>query len=212
MADEPKYKRLTRARPRARFAIISTGNSSVWLGPDHLLCIDSNGYTENYKRFYFRDIQAFIARKTDGYKYASLVLGLIGVFLGIIAVITSDSVGRIILFSAAGLFLLCMSLNLLFGPTTLCYLQTAVQVEFLPSIRRLRKARKILNLIRPLIASAQGEVAPEEIARRFSGMPGMPAQVAQQPAVTGVPPVINLVPPTASDSVDARYMPPQNLS
>src|SRR5439155_11166424 len=123
--DDPKYQRLTRARPRARFAIISTGNSSLWLGPDHLLCIDSNGYTENYKRFYFRDIQAFIARKTDGYKYASLVLGLIGLFLGIMAAVTSDSVGRIILFSAAGLFLLCMSLNLLFGPTTLCYLQTA---------------------------------------------------------------------------------------
>jgi len=210
MADEPKYKRLTRARPRARFAIISTGNSSLWLGPDHLLCIDSNGYTENYKRFYFRDIQAFIVRKTDAHKYTSLVLGLIGLFLGIIGAVTSDSVGRIVLFYIAGFFWFCMFLNLLFGPTTVCHLQTAVQIEHLPSIRRLRKARKVLNLIRPMITSAQGELAPEEIARRFSGMPGMPAQVAGQPTVTDVPPVINAVPPNAGDD-DSRYM-PRNLS
>jgi hypothetical protein len=208
MADDPKYKRLTRARPRARVAIISTGNSSLWLGPDHLLCIDSNGYTENYKRFYFRDIQAFIVRRTDGYKYASLVLGLIGLVLGIIGAVTSDSVGRAILFYIAGFFWFCMFLNLLFGPTTVCCLQTAVQIEFLPSIRRLRKARKIIDLLRPLIAMAQGELAPEEIAGRFSGVP---TQMAQ-PSVAAVPPVINPVPPTAGDSVDAPYMPPRNLS
>jgi len=140
------------------------------------------------------------------------VLGLIGLFLGIMAAVTSDSVGRIILFSAAGLFLLCMSLNLLFGPTTLCYLQTAVQMEFLPSIRRLRKARKILNLIRPLIKSAQGELAPEEIARRFSGMPGMPAQAAPQPGVTEAPPVIDPVPPAADAGADVPNVPPRIVS
>ena len=37
---------------------------TVWLGRDHLLLVSRAGYTENYKRFYFRDIQAIIIRKT----------------------------------------------------------------------------------------------------------------------------------------------------
>lgn len=209
MADEPKYKRLTRARPRSRFAIISTGNSSLWLGPDHVLCIDSSGYTENYKRFYFRDIQAFIVRKTDGYNYASLVLGILGLFLAVIAFVSSGTATRVVLFSFAAFFLLCMLLNLLFGPTTLCYLQTAVQVESLPSLHRLRKARKVLNVLRPLIANAQGELAPEEVARRFGGTV---AQTAQQPSVADVPPVINPVSPAAGDSGDAPNAPPRIVS
>jgi len=205
MENEPKYKRLTRARPRTRFAVISHGNSSLWLGPDHLLGIDSSGYSENYKRFYFRDIQAFIIQTTDTYKYVSLVLGFLGLFLGIFAAITSDTVGRIILFLCAGLFCFFMLLNLLFGPTTQCYIQTAVQIESLPSLRRLRKARKVLNVIRPLLVSAQGELAAEEIARRFGGTP---AQAVQQPSVTEAPPVIDQVLPAAPTSVDAPNVPP----
>jgi len=102
-----------------------------------------------------------------------------------------------------------MLLNLLFGPTTLCYLQTAVQVESLPSLHRLRKARKVLNVLRPLIASPQGELAPEEIARRFGGTH---AQGAQQAAVADVPPVINPVLPAAGDSGDAPNAPPRIVS
>src|SRR6267142_5142311 len=209
MADEPKYKRLTRARPRSRFAIISTGNSSLWLGPDHVLCIDSSGYTENYKRFYFRDIQAFIVRKTDVYKYTSLVLGILGLFLAVIAFVSSGTATRVVLSSFAAFFWLCMLLNLLFGPTTLCYLQTVVQVESSPSFYRLRKARKVLNVLRPLIASAQGELAFEEIARRFGGTY---AQGAQQAVVADVSPVINPVPPSAGDSGDAPNASPRIVS
>jgi hypothetical protein len=207
MAEEVKYRRLTRARPRSRFSVVSAGNSSLWLGPDHLLGIDSTGFTENYKRFYFRDIQAFIVRKTDRYKYWSLGLGIAGLFFAIIAAVASDSVGRIVLLCIAAFFWLCMLLNFVLGPTTDCYLQTAVQIELLPSIHRLRKARKVLNVVRPLIASAQGELAPEEIAAQFSGAPS-----TQQPAATGVPPVISPVSPTAGDSGGAPNVPPRIVS
>src|SRR5262249_54585927 len=43
---------------------IASGWCSLWLGPDHLLAVDSKNYQEEYKRFYYRDIQAFIARRT----------------------------------------------------------------------------------------------------------------------------------------------------
>src|SRR5438477_12551721 len=76
---EKEYQRLTRARPRSKFAVVSSGNSSLWLGKDHLLCIDSNGYTENYKRFYFRDIQALLIRKTERRKWWGLVFAVLAV-------------------------------------------------------------------------------------------------------------------------------------
>ena len=38
--------------------------SSVWLGPDHLLLVESLRFREEYKRFYLRDIQAIaVARR-----------------------------------------------------------------------------------------------------------------------------------------------------
>src|SRR5213082_404842 len=76
---EKEYQRLTRARPRSRFAVVSSGNSSLWLGKDHLLCIDTSGYTENYKRFYFRDIQALLIRKTGRRKWWGLVFAVLAV-------------------------------------------------------------------------------------------------------------------------------------
>jgi hypothetical protein len=97
-----------------------------------------------------------------------------------------------------------MLLNLALGPTTVCYLKTAVQIELLPSIVRLRKARKVLNIVRPLVVNAQGELAPAELAARFSGTAAL---ATQQPAMTGIPPVIDPIPPAAAGS-DAANVPP----
>src|SRR6266849_2193626 len=41
-----------------------THHARLYLGPDHVLQSASTGYSEIYKRFYFRDIQAIIIRKT----------------------------------------------------------------------------------------------------------------------------------------------------
>lgn len=210
MADDPKYKRLTRARPRSRFALVSSGNTSLWLGPDHLLCIESTGFTESYKRFYFRDIQAFIIRKTDGYKYASLVLGLLGVFLSVLGAVSGDRTVLIVMLSIAAFFWLCMLLNLLLGATAACSLQTAVQVEPLPSIHRLRKARDVLSTLRPLIASAQGGLTPEEIAARFRGTSTQPAQQPSGPIEA--PPVIEPPSAAAAASTDDPNAPPKIVS
>ena len=53
-----EYRRLTRGRTRPGFAVAFGGRCSLWLGRDHLLRIDSSGYTESYRRFFLRDIQA----------------------------------------------------------------------------------------------------------------------------------------------------------
>src|SRR5438045_8577020 len=83
---EKEYQRLTRARSRSAFGIVSTGRSSLWLGKDHLLSIESTGYTENYKRLYFRDIQGICIRKTELGKIWNLVFTVLGGLLGLLAI------------------------------------------------------------------------------------------------------------------------------
>src|SRR4051794_11160105 len=97
--DAPKYERLTRSRPRTRFGLVSTGNGSLWLGPDHLLCIDSSGYTENYKRFYFRDIQALFIRETNTYKLVALALVAFVGILGLVGFAVSEAIARGVIWS-----------------------------------------------------------------------------------------------------------------
>ena len=163
---EKEYQRLTRARPRSGFAVVYTPRSSLWLGKDHLLCVDSTGYAENYKRFYFRDIQAITIRKTEGCKVRLIVYGGLTVFFGMLAAIYRQAVTTWLFGLPAALFALLFAINLFAGPTSACLLQTAVQTEELPSLNRLRRARKVLERLRTLITAAQGQLATEDIPVR----------------------------------------------
>src|SRR5438270_10777538 len=58
----------------------------LYLGPDHLLQTASTGYSETYKRFYFRDIQAIVIRKTNArlfWTFFWLLPAFIVAFLGV---------------------------------------------------------------------------------------------------------------------------------
>lgn len=171
---EQQYRRLTWARRRqSGFVVFTYIRSSLWLGADHLLGIDSNGFTETYKRFYFRDIQAVTLRRTRRRLVWNCLLGvLVMLFVagwGFATAVSRDTRWEEILPWVVITLVLAIPLliNSLLGPTCVCQLRTAVQTEELPSLCRLRKTRKILNRLRPLIAASQGELAPEEIPARM---------------------------------------------
>lgn len=170
-----EYQRLTRAT--AITTRLSTG--SLWLAADHLLSIDSGHFIENYRRFYFRDIQAITIEKTKTWTIWNYILG-VAVFITLVSAIVdlpkgpssqwsgTDGVAAIIFGGFATLFGIFLVIHLLLGPTCKCYLRTAVQIEEFPSLRRLRKTRKILERIRPLITAAQdGELSPQTIAEKM---------------------------------------------
>jgi hypothetical protein len=175
---QQEYQRLTRARSRAGFAVLFVSRSSLWLGKDHLLCIDSGGYSESYKRFYFRDIQAISILRTDRHQWWNAILGFIVFVFFIFAIGVAPKTpfarwsdgqiaGEAVLGGVMGLCLLLLLVNFLLGPACNCFLRTAVQSEELSSLNRVRRARKALERIRSLIVAVQGEVAPEEIAARM---------------------------------------------
>jgi hypothetical protein len=153
---EPIYKRLTWSRPRRKSFVtaLRAPRQSLWLAEDHLLSIDSASYAEEYKRFYFRDIQAFFICPTgrraiwNGILAALLIMHLL-VFGWMGASATTLVIVAVVL-------AIPLVLNNLAGPACKVYLRTAVQVEELPSLSRLPRAHRVLGRIRPLIAAVQG--------------------------------------------------------
>jgi len=114
---------------------------------------------------------------------------------------SNSNLGEIVFFAFLGfVFAVPFLINNLLGPSCICSLRTAVQTEELSSLNRLRRARKVLNRIRPLIAAAQGELSPEEIPARLrtavgaSGSATVPSGISVAPPPTAgpadVPPVI----------------------
>lgn len=183
---EREYRRLPgRGRRRGGFLAFTSTRAGLWTGKDHLLSVFSTGYTEEYKRFYYRDIQAIVTRKTKRGATWNFVSALFLSLFALLAITRTTPAVAMVFWVPAGVFLFVLARNLLLGPTCICHVQTAVSREELPSLGRERHARKAIALLKPLIEAAQGALTPEEIGARS-------AELAQQPgpaSLTGTPPV-----------------------
>ena len=150
----------------------------VYAMPDHILSVTASGFSENYRRFYYRDIQAIVVRKTDSGGTASVILGiLVGltslIWLSPILNPDSRNVGFVLFCAIAnGLFALPLIINILLGPTCHCYIKTAVQIDRLYAVGRLRTAQKFLDRTRPRIAEAQSVPAATEPSAAASPITG----------------------------------------
>lgn len=163
---EITYKRLTRPRNRAVFSAAVTTRSSLWLGPDHLLQVDTSGYTENYKRFAFRDIQAITLRRTIRSNVWTGIFSALAALFLLIGLAAGSRTALGIWGAISTPFLLLLAVNLIKGPSCTCQLQTAVQTEDLPSLNRVKRVDRVMNQLRPLIIRAQGMLAADEIEAR----------------------------------------------
>jgi hypothetical protein len=133
------------------------------MGDDHILAVDNNGFSEDYKRFYFSDIQGIITRKTRrGAVWSILLAFLIASSLTGALFLERESV-RIFFWAFSGIFFAFFLINILRGPTCICHILTAVQEEQLPSLNRLRVARRVIGTLRGVIEKTQGILGLEEV-------------------------------------------------
>jgi hypothetical protein len=140
------------------------GRSTLWEGPDHLLLVNSWPAGESYRRFFFTDIQAIAIRRTPRRMIVNFVLLLFAALTVapcLYAASYNDSAGVVALILGIA-WLVFLSLNSLLGPTCEAHIQTAIQTEKIPSMRRLRTALRVLGRIQPHILAAQpaAEMAP----------------------------------------------------
>jgi hypothetical protein len=143
---------------------------SLWLGADHLLAVDSTGYSENYRRFYFKDIQAVITRKSARGKIWNVIWAVLTGLTALLVVILIKKPYTLPPFVFGGAlcvaFLAALLINVLRGPTCICHIRMPFAVHELPSLRRFKHVRKMLDELRPLVQRYQGVVSVEEIRAR----------------------------------------------
>lgn len=140
----------------------AVGYSRLYVGPDHLLLVDSAGWNESYRRFYFRDIQAFTIRKSQWGKVQNVAWALVSFLTAAIA-IQADDVGAVVAWSITGMFLAGLIINILRGPTCTSHIQTAVQTTKIGPLKRVKRAQKFLTQLKPLIAAVQGTGEPASV-------------------------------------------------
>lgn len=132
--------------------------ATVWEGDTHLLLVTAWPSGESYRRFFYADIQAIITRRTAG----RLVINLIAAVFLIpfaLAMLGDAEVGLKVFFGiVAGICFIAILVNSLLGPTCTLQIQTAIQTEKLPNVRRKRAADKLLARLLPLVNAAQAPV------------------------------------------------------
>ena len=201
-APKSPYRKLTRM---SRGIGLMT---QLWLGPDHLLQVQSTGYTETYQRFYLRDIQALQVVHGDRRLYYGLTFAGIGLIASLIALAAE---GEWPVFAIIwGVLLPLLLWNHLLGPGCRVVIITAVQQERIPSLSRLPKTRRVLTELKPLIEAAQSDLT--QLKSSFT-----PAFMSASAAGEGAPPVLAaseagaeppLVSASAPTSPPARTEPP----
>ena len=168
MARTPNpYVKLPGRGLRRVAVAVSATRCRLWLASDHLLAVDFTVASEDYRRFYFRDIEAFVIRRTgvrQVWNWVFFVLGLLTALPFVFAWRSDGNGGFLIAAIGIAVFWLAfMLINTLRGATCETHIRTAVQFEQLPSLGRLPVARKVLARLQPLIVAAQGAATPEEL-------------------------------------------------
>jgi hypothetical protein len=158
MADKDReYKKL----PGSKKGFL-IGKYSLWQGADHLLHIYSRFGIEDYKRFYFNDIQAIITRKTIIGKIQNIILGCL-ILLFLLPAFLFDGGWSLLYIAVSSIIFIFLIVNLFLGPTCETSLMTAVQTEKLQSLHRLNATFKVLDKIRPYVQQVQGTLAVEDL-------------------------------------------------
>lgn len=178
--------------------VVAVGFTSLWMAEDHFLHVESTRISEDYKRFYFKDIKAIVVRETT--RWLTIAWALVGLaalimaFCGWLAFLEPPQSRLIYLIvggSIAGPLFLCAVIDLLLGPTCVCHLHTPVQREELPSLGRVRTARRALERIRAAVETVQGPFGPaerESAEAIYARYAWSPSEIASAAPRYGTPP------------------------
>ena len=147
-------------------------NSTYWIGPNHLLVVEISNYTERYRRFYFKDVQAILVQSTPTRLIWNLIHGALAfcALAVLLFVVVQSAPGGfqngdymvmgawLALLLFFGTFIL---VNTLRGPTCLVQVKTAVQNQRLSGVKRWRNADALLAVLTPLVNAAQKSTVTE---------------------------------------------------
>lgn len=156
MTDGVHYRRLPGSA-----GLIS--RKRLWMGPDHLLSVRSNVLSQEYRRFYFADIEALIIAEVENpARFYGAILSVIAVVLTLGLAVAAHTIIAVL----CGLIAIGLGVFTLTRPLMRCSLQTRVSRELLPSLKRLETARRVFGMLQSEIEKVQGGLPPESISGR----------------------------------------------
>ncbi len=130
---------------------------TLWIAADHVLLIQSSHVAEQYKRFYFRDIQAIEIARRDGVsnrpggRIAVLAILLLLVGLNLVGLSYRSTFG----FGFSAVLLAGYVAWWLRRPDCACQIQTATRTEPIPPLCRYSSAMEVVSELRSKIEAAQ---------------------------------------------------------
>jgi hypothetical protein len=176
------YRRLSgRARSADRF-FTWPETQQLFLGPDHILLVSSVSFVEEYKRFYFRDIQAITVLRRQPDWVTMIATGVTACACAILAASVASGGWAVILWVITAMCAIAIVHWLWNGPSCRCFLRTAVQQKELFPMKRWRAAQLILRLVVPLVEEAQGKLNPGERTEPVGAF-GDPSGAGRAPSV-----------------------------
>jgi len=197
MATPPEYQRMRGSgRRRAQFYSLVSVRNSVWLAPDHLLSVDDVFVNERYKRFFFRDVEAILIRRTWKSLLRGSAFGLLVLLASALLILaqrmppsprqTSMVVWGGIIGTLGSILLIFEALAaILLGSSCRFYVRTAVQTEELVAFSRWRNARLAVEVLRPRILASQEEAA--RVVPGSAPSSGSPGEVVASPGPEAEP-------------------------
>ena len=132
--------------------------ASLWEGVDHVLSVSGSRFHEEYRRFYYRDVQAFVVERTaraGSLGWWSVLLILL--IIAIIATVENDPRYSWVALVVLSL-LVIIRLEITFRRSCRCSIQTAVSRELLPSLMRRAATEAVIARLQTRIAAEQGEL------------------------------------------------------
>jgi hypothetical protein len=141
--------------------------SSIWMGSDHLLLVKSARFREDYKRFYFRDIQAIVTAKAPRFHISTrsalialLWLCALAAVNGLEFGLNARGIGMNLTWAwwTVSVALIATWIWVSVACSCRCRIYTAVSSDELPSLYRTWTARRFLEKVEPKLVEAQGVV------------------------------------------------------
>jgi hypothetical protein len=149
--------------------------ASVWLGPDHLLSVQSMRFREEYKRFYLRDVQAIVVADAPRFHISTRAIVIAVLWLAAWLALRDLSGWAPAVLWTAAIVLIGTWLYVSASCSCTCCIYTAVSCDEFRSVYRTWTARRFLRELEPRISEAQGILEgdwPEALETRTVGPPG----------------------------------------
>jgi hypothetical protein len=164
-ASSQPYERLS----RSRFGL--NGFGSLWLGKDHIMLVKSSFAVERYRRWFLREIQAVVVRRTSARLIWNSVLGVFAALLlagaggCLYASTTSNAPDDVVamgvtaaVLGLAGIaFVVAMAVNTSLGPACSVFVQTPHGLDRLSTPNRIQAIEKLIAQLQPQLLNLQSK-------------------------------------------------------